>query len=114
MNSSRFQSFPTTRLQYLLGRYTPKTKIPRDHITQEGPPKTKVIEYVELFNSSQRPIDVLMSVLNDLMYNMRSRKATDHRDFLYVLYGIVTRICQQMVSANPLAAPDYHASVTEA
>lgn len=58
-------------------------------------------------------MDMILGYLDELLYEMRLRSATDSRDYFYALYGIVSRLCMTAKILNPLISPDYTKSIAE-
>lgn len=112
MRLTRFQD--PSRIQQIPGRMIRSTMVYRHHIAHGGPYEPLQREYLERLSAGNRPNDLLMAELDALLYSMRCRKATDIRDHVYAMYGIVDRFAKQMNISNPLVFPGYHKSVEEA
>ena len=58
-------------------------------------------------------VDCLMEYLDQIMSLMRLRTATDPRDHIFGIFGIVQRLCNIADLRNPLPQPDYSNSASE-
>lgn len=67
------------------------TMLYRDHVAHGSPHEPTQRMFLERISAGERSIDLLVAELDALSYSMRSRKATDLRDDVYALYGIIDR-----------------------
>ena len=108
---SRFQESST--VQQVPGKMILSTMWQRDHIAQGGPREPGYQTYLTKLASGGTPADLLMAYLDHLLYGMRCRKATDTRDYLFAIYGIVSRLSHELHIQNPLPKPDYQQDVIQ-
>lgn len=57
--------------------------------------------------------DLILGVIDHLIYQMRARSATDPRDHYFSLYGVVSIFCDLAKLPNPLISPDYTKTIAE-
>jgi Heterokaryon incompatibility protein (HET) len=58
-------------------------------------------------------MDIILGFIDLMIYQMRSRSATDPRDLLLSLYGVVSRFCTIADLSNPMTSPDYTKTVPQ-
>ena len=62
---------------------------------------------------SHEPTAILDTYYHLLLSAMRSRRATDPRDHVFGIYGIITMFCEALQLANPFIKPDYSMTIAE-
>ena len=108
---SRFQI--SSKVQQIPGKMILSTMWQRDHIARGGPRELGYQTYLKRIASGGKRVDLLMAYLDHLLYGMRCRKATDNRDHLFAIYGIVARLSHDLGIENILPKPDYTQDIIE-
>ncbi|KAL9005795.1 MAG: hypothetical protein Q9188_001461 [Gyalolechia gomerana] len=85
----------------------------RHHVAHGSPHEPTQRMFLERISAGERSIDLLVAGLDALSYSMRCRKATDLRDHVYALYGIINRFVKQLEIQGLLVPPSYHKSRVE-
>lgn len=93
---------------------SPQTLV--DHMTdaEDSHNGSSLQEYLRYLGGGPESEDALIGLIAMLFNHIRRRCATDERDRLYALYGIVSRVCVAGKIPNPLPYPDYTITVAEA
>ncbi|KAG7006429.1 hypothetical protein G7Y79_00014g036040 [Physcia stellaris] len=95
------------------GRLIYLTMMHRRIIAAGGPLEPGQRELLTRVADSDEPVSLLMAFHDALLSTMRCRQATDRRDHIFAVYGIMSRISTQMGIPNPLDEPDYSKSPAE-
>ena len=108
---SRFAN--SSEIQQIPGRATLITMNHRQRVAQETLTERQRGKYLGSVPSNYDSADVIIDSLDSLLYSLRLRTASDKRDHLYALYGIVSRLCACRRVRNPLPRPDYQREVAQ-
>lgn len=111
MRLSRFAN--SSDIQQTPGKATLITMNHRQRVTRETLTGRQNGKYLGSVPSNHDSIDVIIGYLDSLLYSLRLRTATDKRDHLYALYGIVSTLCVCRRVRNPLPRPDYQRQVAQ-
>lgn len=100
-------------IQQIPGRATLITMNHRQRVAQETLTKRQHGKDLGSVPSNHDSVDVIIDYIDSLLYSLRLRTATDKRDHLYSLYGIVSTLCACRMVRNPLPRPDYQREVAQ-
>ena len=104
-NPDKLQQIPGRMINILMklkDRFTEGVLCNRGHKT-----------YLERNTEDSSVIHGLIGLLDQLLYNVRLRKASDTRDHVYGIFGITSRLSSAMNIRNPLPKPDYSKSTAQ-
>lgn len=111
MRLSRFAN--SFEIQQIPGRATLITMNHRQRVAQESLTERQHGKCLGSVPSNYDFVDVIIDSLDSLLYSLRLRTASDKRDHLYALYGIVSRLCACRRVRNPIPRPDYQREVAQ-
>ena len=95
------------------GRLIQITMMHRRIIAAGGPLELKQRELLTRVAGRDEPVALLIAFYDSLLSTMRCRQATDRRDHIFAIYGIMSRISTKMGIPNPFDEPDYSKSPVE-
>lgn len=111
MRLSRFAN--SSEIQQIPGRAILNTMNHRHRVAQEVLTERRPGKHLESVPSNYNAVDGIMGHLSSLLYSLRLRTASDKRDHLYALYGVLSTLCACHRVRNPLPQPDYQREVAQ-